>query len=184
MESKVKLRQIIRPLLISYAIGVAAVAILAWFAETQGEKFLVVDAEGMQTSISFGEFITLALNVVIIAFVVTALSLVVSRIQRTIIIVASVLTMLALTFALGPGTSVLWLALIVGNIGLYRGRSRLYVASLGIALFVMQIFNAWTRTGDVETFSWLVAIDIAFAAPILFVIFKYLPKQNLNAIAK
>lgn len=182
MKPKVTLRKIIRPLLISYAIGLAAVALLAWFGFATGEKFPVKSPAGEDVFISYSEFIQLAVLVVILAFIVSALSLVVGLIPRVVIITGSVIALVSLTFVVGPAIAVLWLAAIIANIGLYRGKSRLYVLSLGGALFLTQIFNAWTRTGDIVTFTWLVAIDIAFAAPIFYVIFKYIPSQNIKKI--
>ncbi len=180
MKPKVTLRKIIRPLLLSYAIGLAVVATLAWFGFATGEEFPVKSPAGKDIFIAYGDFIQLAVLVVILAFIASAFSLVVNLIPRVVIIAGSVIILVSLTFISGPSIAILWLAAIVANIALYRGRSRLYVLSLGGALFLTQIFNAWTRTGDVATFGWLVAIDIAFAAPIFYVIFKYIPRQNFE----
>lgn len=183
MKPKVKFRSIALPLAVSYAAGLALLSLTTWFAFQTGEKFLVIKSIGSPSYISFKEFAGLGLLVVFAAFATSAISLVVKKLALYIILPSTLVFMIYLTLNIGSSVAFLWLAYIIGNIALIRGRSRMYVLSLGSILFLSQIMNAFTRTGDIKTASWLIAIDVMFAAPIFYAIFKYIPKQNKADLA-
>lgn len=183
MKPKVRLNDVVIPLLISYAAGITLLMVTVWFAFSQGEQFAVLDGMGKDTVITTSGFLGLAIIVVVMAFCVSALSLVVQRPFVIAAVIIGVLVALGITALFGSGSAFLWLGLIIANIGLYRGRSRLYVLSLGTVLFLSQIYNAFARSESVATTSWLIATDVLFAAPIFYVIIKYIPKQNRVSVS-
>lgn len=91
---------------------------------------------------------------------------------------SSVLTPLTLADMLGTALVVVVLAFIVTNISLFLGRSRIYVLVLGFTLFISMAVNPYVSSTNWNTCIWLELIHVAFAAPIFYVIYKYVPKQN------
>lgn len=91
---------------------------------------------------------------------------------------SSVLTPLSLADMLGTALVVVVLAFIVTNISLFLGRSRIYVLVLGLTLFISMAVNPYVSSTNWNTCIWLELVHLALAAPIFYVIYKYVPKQN------
>ena len=181
MKPKVRIRQIIVPMLISYAIALNILALIAWFGFNRGETFKVKPPTGEGwTNIQYSDFLGLGLFVVIASFVACCISLTVNKITLYVILGFGLVTMIFLSLNLGQSVALLFLAYIIGNIALFRGRSRIYVLSLGYFAFFYQFYNILVRTDATSpsTAYWLIAINILFAAPIFFGIYKVIPKQN------
>ncbi len=89
-----------------------------------------------------------------------------------------VLTQLTLYSMLQTAVIVCALAFLITNLSLYLNRSRLFVMILGFILFATISTNPLTASSNWATCFWLELIHTVFAAPIFFVIFKYVPKQN------
>ncbi len=187
MSPKVRIRQVALPLLISYVAGLSLLALVAWFGFNRREKFIVRKPSGDGwTNISFAEFIGLGIYVVVAAFIVSCISLVVNKIALYAVMACGLGIMILFYLNLGPSVALLLLAYIIGNIALFRGRSRMYVLSLGYFAFFYQFYSILARTNQDTpgTAAWLIAIDIVFAAPIFYAIYKYIPKQNHLKVEK
>jgi len=181
MKPKVRIRQIVLPLLISYAAGLSLLALIAWFGFNRGEQFTVRKPTGDGwTNITYPEFIGLGIYVVVAAFIVSCISLVVNKYVLYGVLACGLAVMVTFYLNLGPSVAFLLLSYIIGNIALFRGRSRMYVLSLGYATFITALYIVLARTNQDSpaTAGWLIAIDVVFAAPIFYAIYKYIPKQN------
>jgi len=184
MKPTVRIRQIVVPMLISYAVALNLLALIAWFGFNRGEKFIVMkpSSDGW-TNISYTEFLSVGLFIVVASFLVCCIALIVNKIFLYTFMAMGLLTMIFLALNLGQSSAILLLAYIVGNIALLRGRSRLYVLSLGYFTFFYQFYNIMVRTNSEATAGWLIAINILFAAPIFYAIYRVIPKQNRATIA-
>lgn len=187
MSPKVRIRQVVLPLLVSYAAGLSLLALVAWFGFNRGESFKVRPPSGEGwVNIKFTDFVGLGIYVVVAAFIVSCISLVVNKIALYAVMACGLGMMILFYLNLGPSVALLLLAYIIGNIGLFRGRSRLYVLSLGYFAFFYQFYSILARTdqNSPATAGWLIAINCFFAAPIFYAIYKYIPKQNQLKVEK
>jgi hypothetical protein len=89
-----------------------------------------------------------------------------------------ILSQLTLSEMLQTSLVVLVLAFMVTNISLFLGRSRIYVLVLGFTMFASMAVNPYVSTTNWNTCLWLELIHIGLAAPIFYVIYKFIPKQN------
>ena len=181
MKPKVRIRQVALPLAISYAVGLSLLALVAWFGFNRGETFRVRPPSGDEwINIRFIDFIGLGIYVVVAAFIVSCISLTVNKIALYVVMAFGLGFMVLFYMNLGQSVALLLLAYIIGNIALFRGRSRIYVLSLGYFAFFYQFYSILARTdqNSPATAYWLIAINIFFASPIFYAIYKYIPKQN------
>lgn len=187
MKPKVRIRQVALPLMISYAAGLSLLALIAWFGFNRGESFRVRPPSGEGwTNIKYTDFLGLGIYVVVAAFIVSCISLVVNKIALYCVLACGLAVMVTFYLNLGQSVALLLLAYIIGNIALFRGRSRIYVLSLGYFAFFYQFYSILARTdaNSPATAYWLIAINIFFAAPIFYAIYKYIPKQNQLKVEK
>jgi hypothetical protein len=162
-------------MLISYAVGF-----------NRGETFRVLKPNGTDwTNIAYAEFLSLGLFIVIASFIICCISLIINKIVLYTFMAMGLVTMIFIALNLGQSAAIILFAYIIGNIALLRGRSRLYVLSLGYFTFFYQFYNILVRTdaSTPSTAGWLIAINILFAAPIFFAIYKVIPKQNRLEVA-
>jgi hypothetical protein len=93
-----------------------------------------------------------------------------------------VLSQLSLFDMLQTAVIIALAAFLVTNISLYFARSRLYVLVLGGLLFASLSTNPLVATDSTSTRLWLELIHIAYAAPIFYGIYKYVPRLNRISI--
>lgn len=187
MKPKIRIRQVALPLTISYVLGLTLLSLVTWFGFNRGESFRVRPPSGIDwINIKFTDFIGLGIYVVVAAFIVSCISLVVNKIALYCVLACGLGFMALMYVNLGPSIALLLLSYIIGNIALFRGRSRIYVLSLGYFAFFYQFYSILARTdaNSPATAYWLIAINIFFASPIFYAIYKYIPKQNQIKVEK